>query len=319
MFQHRSRRRGFTLIELLVVIAIIAILIALLLPAVQQAREAARRTSCKNNLKQLGLALHNYHDAHLTFPPGGNGWGYASFFVMLLPYMDQTAAYNRFDFNSDFDGRSGTRTFTAQQRAIYNELEVPGLNCPSSELDTHATSVRCGIGLKVQRPNYVGIAGAARSAVDGVTLIGSTGTYGRYVYNGVLNHVENVTIRDIIDGTTNTIMLGEQGRKRTDGTDYRSCMHCGGAWEGCYYSIQVAGSQFCQNIAAMLYAPNNLATGLTYADQPYHFNNPLSSRHEGGVQVTLGDGGVRFISENIDMTTLMRLSNREDELVLGEF
>src|SRR5476651_2493187 len=115
-----SRRRAFTLIELLVVIAIIAVLVALLLPAVQQAREAARRSQCKNNFKQIGLALHNYHDVFTIFPPGGNYPAYASFFVGLLPYMDQGAAYNQFDFNADFEQRASLRAFSAAQIAIYS-------------------------------------------------------------------------------------------------------------------------------------------------------------------------------------------------------
>ena len=105
----RPHRRGLTLIELLVVIAIIAILIVLLLPAVQQAREAARRTSCRNNLKQIGLAIHNYHDAHRTFPPGGitiGGWqdslNGSTWSVAILPYLDQATLYRRYSF-ADFN------------------------------------------------------------------------------------------------------------------------------------------------------------------------------------------------------------------------
>ena len=108
MSQIPRRKRGFTLIELLVVIAIIAILIALLLPAVQQAREAARRSQCKNNMKQIGLALHNYHDVFTTFPIGGlkNSRG-PNWRVGLLPYMDQAPAYNQVSFASSFWAHSG--------------------------------------------------------------------------------------------------------------------------------------------------------------------------------------------------------------------
>ena len=121
--------RGFTLIELLVVIAIIAILIALLLPAVQQAREAARRTQCRNNLKQMGIALHNYHDNFNIFPPGGlqasTDGGGASFLAMLLPFMDQGPAYNRMDFNTwRFDTRIPA-PLPAAQVALYDALVVP--------------------------------------------------------------------------------------------------------------------------------------------------------------------------------------------------
>ena len=105
------KRRGFTLIELLVVIAIIAILIALLLPAVQQAREAARRTQCKNNLKQIGLAMHNYHDTFLKFPSGGSGnsqyWGHSQW-VSILPFADQAPLYNQWNFNQPSEGDIGS-------------------------------------------------------------------------------------------------------------------------------------------------------------------------------------------------------------------
>src|SRR5579863_1826177 len=133
-----SRKKGFTLIELLVVIAIIAILVSLLLPAVQQAREAARRTQCKNNLKQIGLALHNYHDALLVFPPGyvdkngdpnstpdndlGPGWGWASF---ILPYLDQGNLYSQINFNL------GVGLGANAQPSL---VTLPVMQCPSDTL-----------------------------------------------------------------------------------------------------------------------------------------------------------------------------------------
>ena len=119
----RRTRRGFTLIELLVVIAIIAILIALLLPAVQQAREAARRTQCKNNLKQLGLALHNYHDVHRCFPFGHEGTTKSfSAFSMLLPYLEQANVYNQIDFNVPISHANNAGPLL---------IELPALRCPS--------------------------------------------------------------------------------------------------------------------------------------------------------------------------------------------
>lgn len=317
----RSRSRGFTLIELLVVIAIIAVLIALLLPAVQQAREAARRTQCKNNLKQLGLALHNYHDINNIFPPGGNYPGYASFFVALLPQMDQAPAFNKFNFTSDFDTRSGYRTFTADMAVLYNQLIVPGLNCPSSELQNFGTSSICGNAQAAQRPNYVGISGAVLSPTDGVTnLVGTAGTYGWYSTNGTLAANGGVRMRDMTDGTSNVMVMAEQGRPRTNGTDVRACMHCGGAWEGCYYAGgSTAGSQFCQNLVNVYYGINNMAVGLTWADQPYHSSTPINSRHSGGAQILRGDGTVAFVSENVNLITLLRLAHKSDNEVVGEF
>ena len=134
------RRRGFTLIELLVVIAIIAVLIALLLPAVQQARESARRTQCKNNLKQLGLALHNYHDTHNFFPPGNvasqvGGWG-PSWWIFILPYIDQAPVYSSLTFDGSQPGWSccGDASGVANG-AVMRRAKINAAICPSSPLE----------------------------------------------------------------------------------------------------------------------------------------------------------------------------------------
>ncbi|WP_417385328.1 DUF1559 domain-containing protein [Gimesia sp.] len=149
-------RRGFTLIELLVVIAIIAILIALLLPAVQQAREAARRSQCKNNLKQIGLAMHNYLDAFTTFPIGGlkNSRG-PNWRVGLLPYFDQAPAYNQVSYNASFWAHSGLQ-------AVFKTLRVPGYVCPSSPHGFVNADVPLSYDSMIH--DYVGITGAVPSA-----------------------------------------------------------------------------------------------------------------------------------------------------------
>ncbi len=321
----KQRRPGFTLIELLVVIAIIAVLIALLLPAVQQAREAARRSQCKNNLKQIGLALHNYHDTFTIFPPGGNYPGYASFFVGILPYMDQAPAYAQFDFNSDFDTRSGSRTFSAAQAAIYSKLIVPGLNCPSSELKVFQVDTGCTT-VAVQRPNYVGVAGTAIDPVgpgSSPNVANSGYSYTNIPANqvGMLAINGGTRIRDVVDGMSNTLLVGEQGRPLTStGADSRSSMWCGGAWEGCYYAGGAsAGNQFCQNMSAIVYPINNMAGIGPGADTPYKFNNSFNSRHVGGAHFARGDGTVVFVSENISFATYLRLAAMADNQVIGDY
>ena len=159
------RRRGFTLIELLVSIAIIAVLIALLLPAVQQAREAARRTQCKNNLKQIGLAMHNYHDTHNGFPNGNiassaRGWG-MSWYMRILPYVDQAPVYNKLNFSGTQPGWSCCGDTVGQANGdVIRGIRFAFTVCPSSSLQDMGDSG----GGPTEHPQYYGIMGA----VDGL-------------------------------------------------------------------------------------------------------------------------------------------------------
>lgn len=330
-------RRGFTLIELLVVIAIIAILVALLLPAVQQAREAARRTQCRNNLKQLGLALHNYHSVHDIFPIGGlgsvstpNHIGEASFFVALLPHLDSSAAYKQFDFRSAFRRcDADPDLMTPAMVSLFSTLRVPGLNCPSSELPTSA--VIWDEHIDIQRTNYVGISGAAIDPGNGATSLGYTSPfgYGIYVDNGILAPGSRMRFRGITDGSSNVIAISEQGRPLTvsngyyTGTDNRSCMHNGGIWFGANRAIPLSLINveyfFTLNLTAIRYGINNMSSGLSGARHPFHGNIPISSRHVGGAHALRGDGSVVFLSEALNYVTLLRLAHVSDGKTVGEY
>ncbi|QGQ22027.1 DUF1559 domain-containing protein [Gimesia benthica] len=199
----RQSRRGFTLIELLVVIAIIAILIALLLPAVQQAREAARRSTCKNNMKQIGLALHNYHDAFNSFPIGaqfqrsGANWR-----VGILPYIDQAPAYNLVNFSGSFWAHSSLQP-------VFRTLRVPIYVCPSSPHGMVNAEVALANESMVM--DYVGIAGATPDPASRTTVCtGDVIGGGAYCNNGLLAIYFSKRMRDCTDGTSNTIVIGEQ-------------------------------------------------------------------------------------------------------------
>ncbi len=301
-----SVRSAFTLIELLVVIAIIAILVALLLPAVQQAREAARRSSCKNNLKQIGLALHNYHDVHGVFPPGyvdhstgtvrRASWTWNAF---LLPFVEQSAIYDQLNVGNITPNQAVANTQT--RSVIQQPLSV--FRCPSD------TGPPLGIGRGIrpnpsdasvvhQMPvtNYVAsndvqrlVRNRSRNPVNGSIAQGN-GALGAFWSNS------NLRMRDLTDGTSNTILVGER--------------------------VFYLGS--LENRAGALYAisggtvdgpdegPEGYDNGLvaSFASARFPINPPssagnhrklcYSSHHKGGGQFVLGDGSVRFISENID-------------------
>src|SRR5688572_11245176 len=169
MLPRRPRHTGFTLIELLVVIAIIAILIALLVPAVQKVREASARAQCQNNLKQIGLALHNYHDAHKVLPPGApsdirpwvdpsqNGWG-TSWMVRILPYIEQGNIWNQWSFTYP-SGTGYSGKYNTINRALVNNLTIATYRCPMSNFQDQF-SINATGGGRAMMADYAGIAGA---------------------------------------------------------------------------------------------------------------------------------------------------------------
>ncbi len=328
----KSLRRGFTLIELMVVIAIIAVLIALLLPAVQQAREAARRSACVNNMKQIGLGMHNYHDALRRFPPGalaGNGPGGphvhgTNWRAFILPYLDQANVYNQLNFAGNFSTRS---TGIANFNTVLSGLIVPVYVCPSNPNDPLIPTNTGGMqnANRGQMIDYVGIAGASpdpagRGAPICVTAGGGYSYNGTACANGVMTINECVSIARIIDGTSNTLMVAEQsGMVGT--TDLRA--NYNGGWCGNYergpVSVMSTGDYPYQTgITTILYAPNAKTAG-TGATGAYQSNTILNSFHVGGIHGLLADGSVRFLSENIDMGVLRNIASRDDRTVTPEF
>ena len=322
-------RAGFTLVELLVVIAIIGVMVGLLLPAVQAAREAARRMSCSNNLKQLALAAHNYHDTYRVFPYNGSPEGAisgdqrdrgCSWFVRILPFIEQGPAYDRAIFGGDWTFQHGPHLNVD----LVNELRVPTLNCPSSPLPTTRTQSVGGVTITMQTANYVGIAGSFFQG--GTSTVESTSPqfnlYGRSVLNGVITNINPANpapgMQHVSDGSTNTLMISEQsdfqwnplnGQK----VDRRSSGHAGSTW-----SCGQGTGSWSQNVTTLRY-PIAGGFGAAGNANPYEVNVAIFSAHPGGVLGALADGSVRFVSENIDFSTMTALADRGDGAVLREF
>jgi len=319
----QPRQRAFTLIELLVVIAIIAILIALLLPAVQQAREAARRTQCRNNLKQIGLAIHNYESSHKMFPPGRLGFPMVfSAQAHILPYMDNSTLYNLIDFNT-----RPSFTTPAPSPMSRNDIAVrtiiPHYLCPSD-----FGSVR---GSEFGPTNYVAVAGSGTGASNSI----NTG-------DGVMYSRSSTRFRDVTDGMSNTACFGEhtlgvggnpsspsgsaptnpEGEVleltgATPTTDASCVVGAGGNWSGNRGAKWMNG-HYGDTLYNHYYPPN--ARQFDCGNASHNFGlTAARSRHEGGVMLLICDGSVRFVSENIDLTNWRSIATRAGGEVVGEF
>jgi len=329
--------KGFTLIELLVVIAIIAVLVSLLLPAVQQAREAARRSQCQNNLKQIGLALHNYLGSLQVFPPGyvdrngninltpdndqGPGWGWATF---LLPYMDQNPVYNQINFNQNVG---------IGVNAQVSQTSLPIFQCPSDgnqqAFDVYDISLSTPV-TTLAHSNYVAcngweecFNGAGGNPQPGKGADGLAGNFGQAGV-GMFWRNSKVAPARVTDGLSNTIAAGE-----------RSSNHAPSTWTGA-----VPGGQCPAWMATLPPAPYSPPPGPAYdnadfgeafifahcnathlpnADFPIFDPDTFYSFHTGGCHFLFGDGSVRFISSYVNGATYQALSTISGGEVPGEY
>jgi prepilin-type N-terminal cleavage/methylation domain-containing protein len=284
-------RKGFTLIELLVVIAIIAILIGLLLPAVQKVREAASLLACKNNLKQIGLAMQNYHGEYGTFPVGyydptpwpqldnGPGWGWGAF---LLPYLEQDTLYRQINFKLDV-GDPANATIRTTFLKIYF--------CPSDNLITTFTVTDGGSNSwQLAQGSYVACNG--NDGVDDFTTPPHTGPFVRAV--------QGFRIADITDGLSNTMFVGD----RTVRLSYSTWV--GGPTGALNPFLQAPGNYGAEVTLLMCHA------GPTGPNSPGVFDaDSTSSPHRTGVPFVFGDGSVHYLSNGIDISVWMALATKD--------
>lgn len=324
-----KRSSGFTLVELLVVIAIIGILVGLLLPAVQAAREAARRMSCSNNVKQLGLALHNYHDTHNKLPFGsfnlreqwpanGTNWR-----VLIFPFIEQTNVWSQLEFSNGT--ATPLSTFMAGGAAMPNpfygneelaNLEISVYRCPSTVIpafDQAPVSNNQGNGLMV---SYVGIQGAARPVPGPNANLGTVDCgHGWSCDNGSLLVNETINFSGITDGLSNTMIISDQSGL-VAGVNRTSNYY--GGWFGSRHPRRVqsgaCGDLWQTGTTCVRFSPNSniVQTGAT--ERMYRNNTVINSQHPAGIMIGIADGSTRFLPETVDFVMLKQMCARADGL-----
>jgi len=320
--------RAFTLIELLAVITILTFLISLLLPAVQAAREAARRSSCQNNLKQIALALTDYHTAHRTLPVGANSRKLSSsssvsfgisWWVKILPHLEQAAVYDAIDMKGRHHGWA---LFHKKNARLVDGLEFEWMYCPASPIPHLREIGKYELGM----PSYVGISGATSHnnfPEDRVSECCTPKNRGEISSGGILASNQAISFHQITDGTSHTMLVAECsdyafGAKRLK---YRID---GGFPHGWITGTLASGvapkynkhrNPPSWNVATVRYKLNTRDYSLAGIDDNRGPNNPLVSPHPGGVNIAIADGSVHFFSDDMSIRNLKLLATRDDELL----
>jgi type II secretory pathway pseudopilin PulG len=324
-------------VELLVVIAIIGILVALLLPAIQAAREAARRSQCNNNLKQIVLGLHNYNDTYKVLPAaawggarptgGSSGWG-PSWWAATLPFMEQTSGSNQLSYLGVHPGwthNGGANWVGYVNGGVFHNVQIPYMVCPSSPLEL---MVNAGGGRIINRPSYTGIAGATNgngftnSPADDrpcCSCCGSVTSGGIIAGGGTLVPNEWLSFAAVTDGTANTMIVSECSDfiLNAAGTLKDQQVNAVHGWlmgVPTNQNIKHSGGMYNRlfNSTTIRYAPNSVQIGMAGVGNNDGPNNGIYSAHPGGVQGALVDGSVRFLSDDIDMYLLRIVATRKD-------
>ena len=339
------RRQAFTLIELLVVIAIIAVLIGLLLPAVQKVREAAARSKCQNNLKQIGLAIHNYEGVYGILPAAAtrvntDPWMHGpTWWVYILPYIEQGVVYDKINFNRTTFWLGSTGAEATPNKNIWKNIPFPIMQCPSSDLPAFSDSTASG-DIGYQRPFYTCILGSADHPSADNTPPQNRGPTSD---GGMLTLRRGQRLSNVVDGTSNTVMVGEQSDwvfngngdrmplasdPNSDGrVDNNRGFHMGTSYVGypagngtmtwtrnCEYSNS-GGDNCCRcyNSTTIFNKGINAKRGLVFNDYgELKCNKPLTSPHTGGINALFGDGHIAFLTDNLPIQTLRNLVNRDD-------
>lgn len=331
----RRRQRGFTLIELLVVIAIIAIIAAILLPAVMYAREISYQAKCRNNLKQIALALHNYEATHLTFPIGARlqsvGIG-PSWFVGILPHIDQQTLYDKFDHEGKNNGYPGiplSPPLASRNGVQLNGVRVPTFWCSSSSLPEFSTPNP--LGRTYQMTSYVGISGAGNLGDALATRITACCTVnsknGQLSADGVLVPGAAIRMSEVQkDGSSHVLVVGESsaylpsaaGKRSDGGWSLGWAAGTSGGGTPPLYGGPGNTAPNVNNLTTILHPPNS-SFNQAGVGENVGPNNPLSSPHSGGCFAALVDGSVHFLSSSIDLTVLRRAAVRDDGIIIPDF